>query len=103
MSGKIPEVRCEGQVRERRWKEVREEWVGEGRKSTISKLPKMGKGRRRFKGLNGCPSGWILKTSGKKMVREGRAQLCEVCLAIQGSGIYSMSNGKPLVDLKPES
>lgn len=65
MSRKIPKLGLglkDRQVREGRWKEVREEWGGEGGRSSISKLPEVGKGKSRVQGLNRGPSGWTLKT-----------------------------------------
>lgn len=47
MSGEIPELGSEGQVTESHRKEVREEWHGEAGESSVSKLPEVGRGRRR--------------------------------------------------------
>lgn len=81
-TGNCPSSRClrrspswdlkDRHVRERHWKEVREEWGGEGGRSSISKLPKVEKGRRRGPRTKWRPKWLGLKNCRTDMVRGGR-------------------------------
>lgn len=71
MSEKVPELRSEGQmVRESHGKEVREEWVGEGGRSSISKFPQSGKGQKKVQGTKWRPKWRDLKNCRTDNVEE---------------------------------